>query len=91
MSDPDTKESPLFFSTKKENMDTNEKVEYKKIQLWSNQSKNEYAIRLEGNVELLAATKTNIHYTELVDESEYLEDLKYNWRYTLKAWMARQT
>jgi hypothetical protein len=63
MSDPDTKESPLFFSTKKEIIDTNKKVGYKKIQLWSNQSKNEYAIRLEGNVELLAATKTNIQYT----------------------------
>ena len=91
MSYPDTKESPLFFATKKENTDSKEKVGCKKIQLWSDQSKNEYAIRLEGSGGLLASTKTNIQYTELVDESEYLEDLKYNWSYTLKAWMARQT
>jgi len=45
---------------------------------------------LEGESELLAATKANLRYIVLVDESEYLEDLKYNWSYTLKTWMARQ-
>ena len=86
----DSKKSPLFFVTTKKNEDSNKKSHHKKIQLWSNESKNEYAIRLEGESELLAATKTNIRYIVLVDESEYLEDLKYNWSYTLKTWMARQ-
>jgi hypothetical protein len=60
----------------------------KKLQLWSNSSGNEYAICLEGESNFLAATKESpsTHYTELVEEADYLEDLKYDWVYTLKQW-----
>jgi hypothetical protein len=78
----------------------------KKLQLWTNPDKSEYAIYLKsksnksnknGNIDssssnnnkLLVATNynRNIKYTELLDESDYLEDLQYNWKYTLEHWI----
>jgi hypothetical protein len=60
----------------------------KKLQLWSNSSGSEYAICLEGESNFLATTKESpsTQYTNLVEEADYLEDLKYNWEYTLKQW-----
>jgi hypothetical protein len=60
----------------------------KKLQLWSNSSGSEYAIRLEGESNFLATTKESpkTQYTDLVEEVDYLEDLKYDWEYTLKQW-----
>jgi hypothetical protein len=42
-----------------------------------------------SNNNLLAATNhdNSIKYTELLDESNYLEDLKYDWKYTLERWI----
>jgi hypothetical protein len=31
--------------------------------------------------------KNNIQYTRLAEESDYLEDIEYNWNYTLKHWI----
>jgi hypothetical protein len=61
----------------------------KKMQLWSNHSKSEYAIRLEGRSEFPATTSQNakLRYTELIDESYYLEDFEYDWDYTLRHWI----
>jgi hypothetical protein len=58
-----------------------------KIQLWSNASKSDYAIKLEARPDILAATKNTEGYTELVDESDYLEDHQYDWNYTLNHWI----
>jgi hypothetical protein len=55
-----------------------------RVQLWTNQDQNQYAIRLEGKSGLLAATNQNALYTELVEESDYFEELEYDWDYTLK-------
>jgi len=33
---------------------------------------------------LLATTNQNVQYTHLVGESHYLEELEYDWDYTLK-------
>jgi hypothetical protein len=58
-----------------------------KIQLWSNNSKSDYAIKLKGGSDFLAATKdTPEKYTGLVEESDYLEDVQYDWNYTLIHW-----
>jgi hypothetical protein len=64
--------------------DSRNKESHKMIQLWTNQDQNQYAIRLEGKSDLLAATNQNALYTDLVEESDYLEELEYDWEYTLK-------
>ena len=63
------------------------KESHKKIQLWTNQDQTQYAITLEGNSELLATTDQNTKYTELVKQSNYLEELEYDWDYTLNHWI----
>jgi hypothetical protein len=67
------------------------KKSYQVLQLWTNQDHNQYAIRFEGKSDFLAATDRNAQYTDLVEQSEYFEDLKYNWDYTLKYWISRIT
>ena len=68
--------------------DTHTIKKSQKIQLWTNEYQNEYAIRLEGSKsKLLAATKYDVDYTKIVDESDYLEELEYNWNYTLQCWI----
>jgi hypothetical protein len=77
-------------------------VHKKKLELWTNSDKSEFAIYLKNNSDkinknasrdtnykLLVVTShnRNIEYTELLDESEYLEDLQYNWKYTLEQWI----
>jgi hypothetical protein len=64
--------------------DSRSKESHKTIQLWTNQDQNQYAIRLEGKSDLLATTNQNAQYTDLVEESDYLEELEYDWDYTLK-------
>ena len=64
--------------------DGRSKESHKMIQLWTNQDQNQYAIRLEGKSDLLAATNQNALYIDLVEESDYLEELEYDWDYTLK-------
>jgi hypothetical protein len=64
----------------------------KKLQLWSDSSKNEYAIRVKGEPNILAATNESqlIEYTVLVEEADYLEDMRYDWGYTLKHWTSNR-
>jgi hypothetical protein len=64
--------------------DSRSKESHKTIQLWTNQDQNQYAIRLDGKSDLLATTNQNAQYTDLVEESDYLEELEYDWDYTLK-------
>jgi hypothetical protein len=44
-------------------------------------------MRFNGNSVLLAATNPDSTYTDIVAESDYLEDFHYNWNYTLKRWI----
>jgi hypothetical protein len=68
---------------------------HQKIQLWTNEQENEFAIRLaisptddNNNLSLensfLATTDPNSRYVHPVAESDYLEDLKHGWDYTLR-------
>jgi hypothetical protein len=65
----------------------------RKIQLWSDPDASEYAIRLDGESEFLVSTsedRPNIRYTDLLEEVGFLEDLKYDWKYTLKQWIGNR-
>lgn len=57
--------------------------------MWSNNSRSDYAIKLDGKSDFLAATRqpTTEEYTDLVQESDYLEDVQYDWNYTLMHWI----
>jgi hypothetical protein len=86
--------------TKKDKMETTQKAEdseimiHQKMQLWTNEQANEYALKLaisssyDNNRSLensfLARTSPNSRYVHLVAESDYLEDLKYGWDFTLR-------
>ena len=67
-------------------------VVHQKIQLWSNVYESDYALRLavaadddDTSEELfLAKTDPNGRYTHIVAESDYLEDFKEGWEYTLR-------
>jgi hypothetical protein len=66
---------------------------HKKIQLWANVYENEYALRLalssadDNDISediFIARTDPKARYTHIVAESDYLEDFKEGWEYTLR-------
>ena len=64
---------------------------HQKIQLWSNLYENEYALRLaiaaadDHSQDLfLAKTDPNAKYTHIVGGSDYIEDFREGWEYTLR-------
>ena len=71
--------------------DSASKESHKTMQLWTNQNQDQFTIRLEGNSELLATTNQNAQYTDLVKHSDYLEELEYDWDYTLHHWIKNNT
>lgn len=65
---------------------------HRKIQLWTNRYQNEFAIRLTADSAtlmsddskiFLAATNPREDYITVVAETDYFEDLKHGWEYTL--------
>jgi hypothetical protein len=67
-------------------------VIHKKIQLWTNRNENEFAIRILENSEIaidkeiknfLATTNPKELYIRVVAETDYFEDLKHGWDFTL--------
>lgn len=60
-----------------------------KIQIWSNMRGSEFAIRLSTDIEdsFRAATRQEENYVKIVEETEYLHDMKYDWDYTLRYWV----
>jgi hypothetical protein len=76
---------------KKKNLVSNREVRHQKIQLWSNVYESEYALRLaiaaaDNNSEESFVSKTDpkARYTHIVAESDYLEDFREGWDYTLR-------
>ena len=76
---------------------SNQNIIHRKIQLWSNRYQNEFAIRLTGDSAIsisgddndrnnifLAATSPNEDYITVVAETDYFDDLKHGWEYTLR-------
>jgi predicted transcriptional regulator len=81
-----TKEGLLNSIASKQN------IIHRKIQLWTNRYQNEFAIRLTADSEILtsddskvflAATNPKEDYITVIAETDYFEDLKYGWEYTL--------
>jgi hypothetical protein len=66
-----------------------ETVSELKIQSLTDRAEKDYAIRLKGKseLELLAKTNPNTEYTNVISESNYLKDFRYNWKYTLNHWI----
>jgi hypothetical protein len=86
--EPISKETKLLLNSQIRDYNKNPLQPAIKIQLWSNNSKSDYAIKLRGRSNFLASTKdTTEEYTKLVEESDYLEDVQYNWNYTLRHWI----
>ena len=76
---------------------SNKDIIHRKIQLWTNNEENEYAIRLlldgdpesetrdkKGGREFIASTNPTGQYTHPVAETDRLELLQNGWDYTLK-------
>ena len=76
---------------------SNKDIIHRKIQLWTNNEENEYAIRLlldgdpesetrekKGGREFIASTNPTGRYTHPVAETDRLELLQNGWDYTLK-------
>lgn len=70
---------------------TMDNIIHKKIQLWTNDDGNEYAIRLlldhdikEDRIEFITSTNPNEIYTHPIAESDHIENLKHGWDYALR-------
>jgi hypothetical protein len=55
---------------------------HQKMQLWTTEQVNEYALSLENS--FLTRTNPNCRFVHLIAESDYLEDLKYGWDFALR-------
>jgi hypothetical protein len=76
-----------------ESVISNKETIHQKIQLWANVYESEYALRLaltsaddddnSKNI-FIARTDPKARYTHIVAESDYLEDFKVGWEYTLR-------
>lgn len=66
-----------------------QKTKLQKIQIWSNANGSEFAIRLNTDImdSFRAVTKQKEKYIRIVEETEYMHDMKYEWDYTLKYWV----
>ena len=65
---------------------------HKKIQLWTNDKGNEYAISLLfdsdpkiDNAPFIASTNPNEKYTHPIAETDNIQNLQHGWNYTLRA------
>jgi predicted chitinase len=76
-----------------QNLISNKEIIHQKMQLWSNPYENEYALRLaitsadsdyKSQELFIARTNPKAKYTHIVAESDYLEDLKEGWEFSLR-------
>ncbi|HEY6884291.1 MAG TPA: winged helix-turn-helix domain-containing protein [Nitrososphaeraceae archaeon] len=93
----DRKMDDTYSKTKEElsSIASKQNIIHRKIQLWTNRYQNEFAIRLTGDSTVsiddddddsntfLASTNTKEDYITVVAETDYFEDLKHGWEYTL--------
>jgi hypothetical protein len=85
--------------TKRDKIKTTQKEDteitiHQKMQLWTNEQVNEFALKLalsssdDNNRSLensfLARTSPNSRFVHLIAESDFLEDLKHGWDFTLR-------
>lgn len=70
---------------------TKNNIIHKKIQLWTNDKSNEYAICLlfdsdqkKDNAQFIASTSPNEKYIHPIAETDNIQDLQHGWDYTLR-------
>jgi hypothetical protein len=70
---------------------TKKNIIHKKIQLWTNDKRNEYAICLlfdsdqkKDNAQFIASTNPNEKYLHPIAETDNIQDLQHGWDYTLR-------
>jgi len=70
---------------------TKNNIIHKKIQLWTNDKNNEYAICLlfdsdqkKDNAQFIASTSPNEKYIHPIAETDNIQDLQHGWDYTLR-------
>ena len=60
----------------------------KRIQLWSDSEGKEFAVCISSEQNVFrASTDSRAKYVRLVEESEYIEGEKYDWKYLLGRWV----
>ena len=70
---------------------TKNNIIHKKIQLWTNDKSNEYAICLlfdsdqkKDNAQFISSTSPNEKYIHPIAETDNIQDLQHGWDYTLR-------
>ena len=70
---------------------TKNNIIHKKIQLWTNDKSNEYAICLlfdsdqkKDNAQFIASTSPNEKYIHPIAETDNIQDLQHGWDYALR-------
>lgn len=58
----------------------------RRLQLWSDASQENFAVRLSNELSFRAASNPDASYTVLVDEAEFFDDMEYDWNYLLTHW-----
>ena len=56
------------------------------LQLWSDGRGKEFAVKVSNEAGFKAASNPAAEYTNLVDEAEYFDDMKYDWQFLLNHW-----
>ena len=60
------------------------------IEIWSNEEKTEFAIKISKEDSFKATTNAHEEYELLIDSVPYFPDLEYkNWKFTLDQWITR--
>lgn len=63
-------------------------TKHRMIELWINEDGKSFGIKLAGEQEFKAVSGRNpSNFIEIVDSSTFLEDVNYNWYYTLSKWV----
>jgi len=64
----------------------------KKIQLWSDSEVKEFAVCISSEQNAFrVSTDARAMYVRLVEESEYIEGEKYDWKYRLGRWIGSRS
>jgi hypothetical protein len=62
-------------------------AETRRLELWTDEHGEHFAIKVSGDVDFKAATSSYVKYVRIVDTGLYLADQTYQWKYTLEQWV----
>ena len=58
-----------------------------RLELWTDEHGEHFAIKISGDADFKAATSRYVKYVRIVDTELYLADQTYQWKYTLEQWV----